>query len=144
MARITLHRKPLLKKIMMPYWVFINGQPIGIMRGESVSIELPEGTYRIGVKLLFKIWKWQFGIGGENVITASELIPANVRITDRERLWNILFDIDLVVWIASFFFTLSTPWNVVYHALSDGFFIVWVVRIIIIRNRYFKLINESN
>lgn len=142
MARITLHRKPLLKKLMMPYWVFINGQPIGIMRGESVSIDLPEGTYRIGVKLLFKIWKWQFGIGGENVITTTEPVPAHVRITDRERLWNILFDIDLVVWIASFFFTLPNPWNVVYHALSEGFFILWIVRIIIIRNRYFKLIDE--
>ena len=142
MARITLHRKPLLKKLMMPYWVFINGQPLGIMQGESVSIELPEGTYRVGVKLLFKIWKWQLGIGVENVITTTEPVPANVRITDRERLWNILFDIDLVVWIASFFFTLPYPWNVVYHALSDGFFILWIARIIIIRNRYFKLINE--
>ena len=142
MARITLHRKPFFRKMCLPLWVFINGQPLGIMRGESVSIELPEGTYRVGVKLLFKICKWQLGIGGENVITTTEPIPANVRITDHERLWNILFDIDLVVWIASFFFTLPNPWNVVYHALSDGFFIVWIVRIIIIRNRYFKLINE--
>ena len=142
MARITLHRKPLLKKMMLPYWVFINEQPLGVMRGESVAIDLPEGTYRIGVKLLFKLWKWQLGIGGENVITTSDLVPANVRITDHERLWNILFDIDLVVWLASFFFTLPSPWNVVYHALSDGFFIVWIARIIIIRNKYFKLVNE--
>ena len=75
----------------------VNGQPIGMMRGESVSIEMPEGTY------------------------------------------NILFDIDLVIWMASFFFTLPSPWNIVYHALSDGFFALWIARLIIIRDRYYKL-----
>lgn len=117
----------------------VNGQPIGMMRGKSVSIEMPEGTYNIAVKLMFQLWKWRFGIGGDRIVSVVEELPTTLEITDRERIWNILFDIDLVIWVASFFFTLPSPWNIVYHALSDGFFAVWIVRLIIIRNRYYKL-----
>ena len=117
----------------------VNGQPIGMMRGESVSIEMPEGTYNIAVKLMFQLWRWRFGIGGDRIVSVVEELPTSLEITDRERLWNILFDIDLVIWVASFFFTLPSPWNIVYHALSDGFFAVWIVRLIIMRNRYYKL-----
>ena len=139
MARLTLHRKPLFKKFMLPLVVFVNGQPIGMMRGESVTIEMPGGTYNIAVKLMFQLWKWRFGVGGDRIVSIIEELPTSLEITDRERLWNILFDIDLVIWIASFFFTLPSPWNIVYHALSDGFFAVWIIRLIIIRNRYYKL-----
>lgn len=139
MAKITLHRKPIMKKLFLPLWVLINEQPVGLMRGDSVTIELPEGSYNISVKLLFQLWKYRFGIEGSRIVTASDEVPVNLKITDRERLWNILFDIDLVVWIASFFFTLPEPWNWVYHILSDGFFVVWIIRLVIIRKRYFIL-----
>ena len=139
MARLTLHRKPIFKKFMLPLVVFVNGQPIGMMSGESVSIEMPEGTYDIAVKLMFQLWSWRFGIGGDRIVSVVEELPTSLEITDRERLWNILFDIDLVIWMASFFFTLPSPWNIVYHALSDGFFALWIARLIIIRDRYYKL-----
>ena len=139
MAKLTLHRKPLFRKFFLPLIVSVNGQPIGMMRGESVSIEMPEGTYNIAVKLMFQLWRWRFGIGGDRIVSVVEELPTSLEITDRERIWNILFDIDLVIWVASFFFTLPSPWNIVYHALSDGFFAVWIVRLIIIRNKYYKL-----
>lgn len=139
MAKIIIHRKPIVKKLFLPLWVFINGQPLGVMRGESVTIELPEGTYNIAVKLLYQVWKLRFGIEGSSIVTASESLPLNLRVTDRERLWNILFDLDLVVWLASFFFTLPSPWNLVYHVLSDGFFLIWIIRLIVVRKRYYKL-----
>ena len=62
-----------------------------------------------------------------------------MRITDRERWWNLLFDLDLVIWIACMFIELPEPWNVVYHVLSEGFFVLWLLRILIIRKRYFRL-----
>ena len=58
-----------------------------------------------------------------------------VEFHDRERLWNVLFDVDLAVWIVSFFVTLPT----VYKIVSDVFFAVWLVRLLIIRKRYYKL-----
>lgn len=139
MAKIIIHRKPIMKKLFLPLWVFINGQPLGVMRSESVTIELPEGTYNIAVKLLFQVRKLRFGIEGSSIVTASESLPLNLRVTDRERLWNILFDLDLVVWLASLFFTLPSPWNLVYHILSDGFFLTWIIRLIVVRKRYYKL-----
>ena len=139
MARITIHRQPIIKKLFLPLWVFINGQPLGLMRGESVTIELPEGSYNISVKLLFQVWKFRFGIEGSRIVTTSEEVPMSLKITDRERIWNILFDIDLIVWFASLFFTLTAPWNWVYHILSDGFFLLWIIRLILIRNRYYQL-----
>lgn len=144
MAILTLHRKPLLGRLALPLWVFINGQPVGMMRSESVSIQMPEGTFKLSVKLIFQIWRWRFEIGGEDMITTSEATPTSIEITDRERLWNILFDLDLVIWLASLFFTLPHAWNIVYHVLSDGFFVVWIIRIMLIRKRYFHLEKRSS
>ena len=88
MAILTLHRK-LLMKIGIPYWLFfapcssesgaqaskarsIYGQPIGIMRGKEANIQIPEGTYNIGVKMVFALWKWRFCIGSETQATLTE------------------------------------------------------------------------
>lgn len=139
MAKLILHKKPLFKKFMLPLWVFVNGQPIGLMKEEHVSIEMPEGEYNIAVKLIFRLWKWQFSLGGYKIVSVSEGFPTSIEITDRERIWNILFDIDLVIWVTSLFFTLPSPWNIVYHVFSDGFFVLWIARLIIIRNKYYRL-----
>jgi hypothetical protein len=58
---------------------------------------------------------------------------------DRERWWDLLFTIDLIFYLFSFFVTISSPWNIVYHVLSDGFFLVWLVRLWRIRRNYFKI-----
>ena len=50
-----------------------------------------------------------------------------------------MFDIDLVLWLSSMFFTLPGTWDTVYHAVSDGFFLLWIVRLVLIRKRYFVL-----
>ena len=141
MALLTLHRKQRFK-VAIPYWVFIDGQPVGMMRSGDVGIDLPEGSYNLAVKIVLGLWKWRFDIGGDTVVTLSEQLPTRVRITDRERWWNLLFDLDLVIWIACMFIELPEPWNVVYHVLSEGFFAIWIIRILVIRNRYFKLMTS--
>lgn len=138
MALLTLHRKQRFK-VAIPYWVFIDGQPVGMMRSSDVGIDLPEGSYNLAVKIVLGLWKWRFDIGGDTIVTLSEQLPTRVRITDRERWWNLLFDLDLIIWIACMFIELPEPWNVIYHVLSEGFFAIWILRILIIRKRYFKL-----
>ena len=59
---------------------------------------------------------------------------------DRERLWNVLFDIDLVVWIVSLFVTLPP----LYKIISDAFFVLWLVRLVLIRKRYYKMVIKTN
>lgn len=139
MALLTLHRRQRFK-VAIPYWVFIDGHPVGMMRNSDVGIDLPEGSYNLAVKIVLGFWKWRFDIGGDTVVTLSGQLPTRVRITDRERWWNLLFDLDLIIWIACMFIDLPEPWNMVYHVLSEGFFAIWIIRILVIRNRYFRLL----
>lgn len=157
MPMLTIRRKS-NSKFMLPLWVFVRipeavdavpaelhkDQLVGLMRTREVAVTMPEGRFVVSVKLLFKSAKWTFSIGGEREIETSNEKSTTLVISDRERLWNILFNIDLVVWAASFFFTLPTPWNVVYHVLSDGFFALWILRIIIIHKRYFILTPQND
>ncbi|MGM9795650.1 MAG: hypothetical protein ACI3ZZ_05480 [Candidatus Aphodosoma sp.] len=143
MASITLHRKQLLK-IALPYWVLVNGNIVGIMRTKEVRIVLPEGNYSIEVRVMFKLLKWTFFIGGKREVDVDRNQQLDLYISDKERLWNVLFDIDLALWIAEFFIQLPSPWDIVYKCLSNGFFLLWIIRIIIIRKRYFIIDFKSN
>ena len=129
-------------KLSIPYWVFIDEQPIGIMQSKEVSIELPPAQFELSIKILFKLFKWQFSIGGKKKVILHEGQHHDLMITDRERWWNILFDIDLIFWIAKLFFELPYPWNTIYEVVSNGFFVLWAIRIWYIRNNYFKIIEK--
>ena len=142
MALLTLHRKQLFK-LSIPYWVFINEQPVGIMQSKEVSIELPPAQFELSIKILFQLFKWQFSIGGKKKISLTEGEHLHLMIADKERWWNILFDIDLVLWLAKLFFELPHPWNIVYEVVSNGFFALWLARIWFIRDRYFQIIEQK-
>ena len=142
MPILTLHRRQMFK-LSIPYWVFINEHPIGIMQGKEVSIELPPSQFDLSIKILFRLFKWQFSIRGKRKVCLSEGEHLHLRITDKERWWNILFDIDLILWLAKMFFELPHPWNIVYEIVSNGFFALWLARIWFIRDRYFKIVKQS-
>lgn len=61
-----------------------------------------------------------------------------VTFRDRERLWNILFDLDLVAWLVSLFVTFPP----IYRIVSDAFFAIWLVRLIAIRKRYYTIVQS--
>jgi len=142
MAILTLHRKQLFK-LSIPYWVFINEHPVGIMQSKEVNIQMPNGQYDVSIWIMFRIFKWQFHIGGQKKISIQDNETKKLFITDKEKWWNILFDIDLVLWLAKLFFELPYPWNIVYEVISNGFFVLWLARIWFIRDRYFQLIEKQ-
>lgn len=137
MGYIYLHRRQ-RSKWALPFWIFIDERPAGVMRTPDIGIALPTGSYTIAVRLLFGFGRWSFAIGGQRRIDVTDR-PQHFRISDRERFWNALFNLDLLVWVASFFVTIPHPWNIVYHVLSDGFFILWALRIWYVRDRYLCL-----
>lgn len=144
MPILTLQRQE-RSRFMLPYLILVNEQPIGLMRTHEVHLEMPPGTFSIAVRLVFGVGRRQFSIGGERVVTLGAE-PQQLRITDRERWWNLLFTLDLIVWLAALCLPLfgfddfpPHPWNIVYHVLSDGFFALWLLRIWVIRKRYFVL-----
>lgn len=138
MPILTLHRKQPFK-FAIPYIILINKQPIGIMQKKEISIPLFPGSYNISIKIIGKLWKWTFYIGGESNITINEHQHLNLTVTNKERGWNMLFNIDFFLWCGSLFYTLPQPWNIIYEILSNIFFAVWIIRLWVIRKRYFIL-----
>jgi len=124
----------------MPYFVELNGRTIGMMKGKEARINnLRPGDYQLGIKIGGVLFGKELMVGGWTNVNVGEEGEMTVEFCNHERLWNILFDIDMVLWIAEFFITLPHPWHIVYKVVSDGFFIIWMVRIFLIRKRYFKL-----
>lgn len=138
MPRVAICRNQLLK-IGIPLWVYVDENPVAMMTGREVALQMPMGEYDLSVRMVFQLGKRQLRIGGSRRVALAPGKDLQITLSDKERWWNILFDIDLVVWLLGFFFKLTTPWNVVYHVLSDGFFAVWLLRIWMIRERYYIL-----
>lgn len=141
--------------------VSYNNKPnILLMRGDELKIELPSGYYNIRIqcgsvvplRLISRLRKktttidlsvscttciTTYGTATGNSAHAHQQTKSTEQQTlmfrDREMLWNILFDIDLLLWIVSLFVTLPT----IYKILSDTFFVIWLLRLILIRKRYY-------
>ncbi|MBQ3739799.1 MAG: hypothetical protein II856_01190 [Bacteroidales bacterium] len=125
----------------LPHAVFINGYFAGMMKDNDACIEVPPGSYSLRVQFGGPL---RLGKSGKSIdlslsSTTQVEVPKNEVIVcefhDRERLWNILFDIDLVLWIISLFVTMP----LLYKILSNLFFAIWLVRLVIIRKRYYKI-----
>lgn len=121
----------------LPYWVYIDGHPVGIMKREA-NIQLPNGTYSLGIWLVFRLWKWQFRLGREiRIMMLDEDLL--VKFWHDEPIWDTIFNIDLVIWLVTCFIDIPSPWDIVYHVMSDGFFILWLIRLWKKRNEYLTI-----
>ena len=133
---LSIHRKQLFN-IALPYWIFIDGQAVGVMGTNDVNINIPPGTYNIGVKIVLQFFKWRLSIGTEQQLHLNAGSNTHLLIKDREKWWNLLFDIDLVLCLLNFFITLPSPWGTVYDMVSNGFFLLWAIHVWTIRTRFF-------
>ncbi len=125
----------------LPHAVFINGYYAGMMKDHDLRIEIPSGSYSLKVQFGGLI---PLGKSGKSLdLSVSSTAQVEVlqkgdvlcEFHDRERLWNILFDIDLILWVVSWFVTLPP----LYKILSDVFFVIWLVRLVVIRKRYYRI-----
>lgn len=66
---------------------------------------------------------------GENTVTFS----------DREKFWDILFSIDLILVIVKLFLKLPDNINLIYNIVTNGYFAIWLIYEIAIRKRYFRI-----
>ena len=135
MAILTILHRRRFYEVRLPHLVFIDGLYAGTMRGDEMQVQLPAGRYQVRVQFGGQI---PLGRSGKRIdLSVSSTRDdvevkraATVAFHDRERLWNLLFDIDLAVWVVSFFVPMI---------ISDLFFAVWLVRLVIIRKRYYRL-----
>ena len=117
----------------MPHKIYLNGTFVGVMAIPSVRVELPEGQYNLTI---------QHAIPFLSVSCTVEISPdadTHVDFYSRERWWDILFSIDLLLCVLKLFLTFPSPWNLIYEVLTNGFFIVWLIYEWSIRKNYYKL-----
>lgn len=140
MATLTFRHRRRFYEMRLPHLLFVDGLYAGMMQGDELSMPVPPGRYRLRVQFGGRLPLGRSGRSVDLSVSSEQEgveVQGNtvVEFHDRERLWNVLFDVDLAVWIVSFFVTLPT----VYKIVSDVFFAVWLVRLLIIRKRYYKL-----
>lgn len=126
--------------------VFLDGLYAGMLKDDRLQLNAPRGKYELKVQFGGRV---PIGKSGRSIdMSVSSTKPIEVPSTgdaeyvfhDRERLWNLLFDIDLIVWVVSWFVTMPP----LYKILSDAFFAVWLVRLILIRKKYYKITENMN
>ncbi len=126
----------------LPHAVFLDGLYAGMVgKDDSLRLDAPHGNYTLKIQLGGRV---PIGKNGRSIdvsvsTTKHIEVPANGNVEyafrDRERMWNILFDIDLVMWVVSWF----VPMPRIYKILSDAFFVMWLVRFVLIRKKYYKI-----
>ena len=73
------------------------------------------------------------------MVTTSEAVDTFLEFGDREKIWDIIFWVDMILWLVKRLINLPEPWGLIYEILSNGFFAVWLMRVWIIRKKYFKV-----
>lgn len=118
---------------MIPHYLLINDQVLGIVKGKDVRINIPSGRYKITIRSMYKF------IEG----SAEVYVPINetkrLTFSDKDKIWNWLFNVDLILWIIKRIIHVPEPWGTVYEIVSNGFFVIWLLRIWIIRKHYFAI-----
>ena len=118
---------------MVPHYILINGQLLGIMKGKEAHISLPSGRYVLTIRSMYKF------IESSATVDISEGETRHITFTDRDKVWNCLFNADLILWIIKRIMHVPEPWGTVYEIVSNGFFVIWLLRIWIIRKHYFAI-----
>ena len=117
----------------MPHKIFLNNTFVGIMNIPSVKIELPEGQYTLTIQHALPV------LSVTQQVAVKNGTETHVDFYSRERWWDILFSIDLLLCVIKLFVTLPSPWGWIYEILTNGFFVAWLIYEWSIRKRYYKI-----
>jgi hypothetical protein len=117
----------------LPHKIYFNGRLLGVMQRKEIQIsDIPEGNYQLKIQSMVPFIYAEKDIHikrGENTVTFS----------DREKFWDILFTLDLILVIAKLFITLPDNINLIYTIVTNGYFALWLIYEWVIRKRYFKI-----
>lgn len=119
--------------LTLPHKIYFNGQLLGIMQRKEIQLKgIPEGKYSLKIQSMIPFIYAEKEIGvkrGANTVTFS----------DREKFWDILFTIDLVLVIVKLFITLPDNIDLIYKIVTNGYFAIWLIYEWVIRKRYFRI-----
>lgn len=129
----------------LPHGIYLDGHLVCMMQRDMVRLQLPAGTYDLRIqfggpitlplikRLFHSDRQLDLSVSSTTQLTLKPQSETRLVFRDRERLWNLLFDIDLVASIVTLF--VATP--PLYKIISNAFFALWLVRLVVIRKRYY-------
>ncbi len=97
-----------------------------------IHINMPQGLYEITIQSLFPFIKTSA------IVKVEEEVDNVMEFEDKEKYWDILFSFDMLLWIVSLFINLQQPYSTIYHIVSEGIFVLWLIHIVVVRKKYFK------
>ena len=116
----------------LPHKIFFNGQLLCIMKKKAKISGIPCGKYKFTIQSMFPFISAETEIEirqGENKVT----------FTDKEKFWDVLFTIDLILMVVHWFVHLPDNIDLIYRIVTDGYFIIWLIYEWTIRKKYFKI-----
>lgn len=128
----------------LPYLVLVDGKAVGMMQNPQARMQLSAGQHRLGIRcggylpIPFTKKTLALFVEATETIDCPESQYTEVQFENRERWWNILFDVDLVLWLVRIFVTLPELWGLVYDIVSNVSFAVWLLHFYLYRKRYFR------
>ena len=94
---------------------------------------MPAGTFKITIQSMFPF------IYASILVHLQDGLEHYMVYKDREKWWDILFVVDIILWCADFFFTLPNPYNIIYQIFTNGYLVLWLLYEWLIRKKYFKI-----
>lgn len=131
MALLTIRQKTGKINAVIPHKLLINRQTVGVMQQKEVKVELPAGRYEVAIQSMIPF------ISATLPVIVQNGVCNVVTFRDREKVWDVVFWIDVILSILFWIFPLSEPYHLYYKIASNGFFILWLLRVWIIRKKYF-------
>ena len=133
MARLIIIQKKRKFTPMLPHKILIGGQMLGLMRTPSVTINMPQGIYEVTVQSVFPF------IRTSATVKVDEGVDNVMEFEDKEKYWDVVFSLDMILWAASLFIELQKPYSTIYHIVSEVLFLIWLIHIIVVRKKYFRI-----
>lgn len=133
MAIVKIIQKGSKLALRFPHKIWINNQCIGIMKTPEIGVNMPEGRFLVTIQSMFPF------LYASAVITTNEAQTTVIEFQDREKWWDILFGIDIILWFADLFVDPPHPWGLIYKIFTNGYFILWLIYEWRIRKNYFKI-----
>lgn len=121
----------LMKRV--PHKILIGGRLAGIMQTPRVVVELPPGTYTFTIQSMFPYFS------STVVVDLCEESETCLEFSDREMVWDILFVIDVILWLIKGLLHLTAPWTWIYEIFTNGYFVLWLIYEWRIRKNYFRV-----
>ena len=129
---LEIEDKSSMMGMTFPHKILINGRQLCIMKKKAKITGIPCGKYKLTIQSMFPFISAEAEIDirqGEN----------KVSFTDKEKFWDVLFTIDLLLMVVHWFISLPDNIDLIYRIVTDGYFILWLVYEWTIRKKYFKI-----